>query len=87
MRILERLGRAIVVLGVFALASYFALQFGTGGLWKGLEAAHAVSAPGGNKTPYDLTQLTAVNETLKTIRDKGPASSDESNTSPSTVNL
>ena len=70
MRILERLGRAIVVLGVFALASYFALQFGTGGLWKGLEAAHAVSAPGGNKTPYDLTQLTAVNETLKTIRDK-----------------
>lgn len=70
MRILERLGRAVVVLGVFALASYFALQFGTGGLWKGLEAAHAVGAPGGSKTPYDLTQLTAVNETLKTIRDK-----------------
>lgn len=70
MRILERLGRAIVVLGVFALSSYFALRFGTGGLWKGLEAAHAVSAPGGSKAPYDLTQLTAVNETLKTIRDK-----------------
>jgi carboxyl-terminal processing protease len=70
MRILERLGRAVVVLGVFALASYFALQFGTGGLWKGLEAAHAVGAPGGAKVPYDLTQLTAVNETLKTIRDK-----------------
>lgn len=70
MRILERLGRAIVVLGVFALASFFALRFGTGGLWKGLEAAHAVSAPGESKAPYDLTQLTAVNETLKTIRDK-----------------
>jgi len=70
MRILERLGRALVVLGVFALASYFALRFGTGGLWRGLEAAHAVSAPGGAKAPYDLTQLAAVNETLKTIRDK-----------------
>lgn len=70
MKILERLGRALVVLGVFALASYFALQFGTGGLWRGLEAAHAVTAPGQPKAPYDLTQLVAVNETLKTIRDK-----------------
>jgi len=70
MRILERLGRALVVLGVFALASYFALRFGTGGLWRGLEAAHAVGAPGEAKVAYDLTQLSAVNETLKTIRDK-----------------
>jgi carboxyl-terminal processing protease len=70
MRALERLGRALVVLGVFALASYFALRFGTGGLWRGLEAAHAVTAPGQPKAPYDLTQLVAVNETLKTIRDK-----------------
>lgn len=59
-----------MVLGVFGLASYFALNFGTGGLWRGLEAAHAVTAPGGPKAPYDLTQLSAVNETLKTIRDK-----------------
>lgn len=70
MRILERIGRAVVVLGVFALASFFALSFGTGGLWRGLEAAHAVTAPGETKGPYDLTQLSAVNETLKTIRDK-----------------
>jgi carboxyl-terminal processing protease len=70
MRILERLGRALVVLGVFALASYFALQFGTGGLWRGLEAAHAVTSPGQPKPPYDLTQLVAVNETLNTIRNK-----------------
>src|SRR5690606_1837374 len=33
-------------------------------------AAHAVTAPGQPKVPYDLTQLVAVNETLKTIRDK-----------------
>src|SRR5690606_17385007 len=70
MRILERLGRAVAVLGVFALASYFALRFGTGGLWKGLEAAHAVTATGQKPAPYDLTQLVAVNETLKTVRDK-----------------
>src|SRR3954469_25707107 len=70
MRILPRLGRALVVLSVFALASYFALQFGTGGLWRGLESAHAVTAPGQPKAPYDLTQLVAVNETLNTIRTK-----------------
>ncbi len=70
MKLLERVGRALVVLGVFALASYFALTFGTGGLWRGLEAAHAVTAKGQSKAPYDLTQLQAVNETLKTVRDK-----------------
>src|SRR6478609_8405543 len=70
MRILPRLGRALVVLSVFALASYFALQFGTGGLWRGLEVAHAVTSPGQPKPPYDLTQLVAVNETLNTIRNK-----------------
>ena len=70
MRLLERLGRAIVVLGVFGVASYFALHFGWGGLWTGLEAAHAVTSPGAPKAPYDLTQLTAVNETLNTIRNK-----------------
>lgn len=70
MRILERLGRALVVLGVFGVASYFAVHFGWGGLWTGLEAAHAVTSPGTSKAPYDLTQLTAVNETLNTIRNK-----------------
>ena len=70
MRILERVGRALVILGVFGVASYFALHFGWGGLWTGLEAAHAVTTPGAQKPPYDLTQLTAVNETLNTIRNK-----------------
>jgi carboxyl-terminal processing protease len=70
MRIFERLGRAVVVLGIFGVASYFALNFGWGGLWTGLEAAHAVTAPGAQKAPYDLTQLIAVNETLNTIRNK-----------------
>src|SRR5215208_6396069 len=70
MRFLERLGRAVIVLGVFALAAYFALRFGTGGLWRGLVPAHAVTAPGQPKAPYDLTQLVAVRETLKTVRDK-----------------
>src|ERR1041384_1447079 len=70
MRIFQRLGRAVVVLGIFGVASYFALQFGWGGLWTGLEAAHAVTTPGVPKAPYDLTQLTAVNETLNTIRNK-----------------
>lgn len=71
MRVLERLGRLFVVFGAFALASYFALEFGSGGLWKGLEPALAVT--GGNKpppVPYDLTRLEAVNETLKMIREK-----------------
>ncbi|HEY8943184.1 MAG TPA: MXAN_5808 family serine peptidase, partial [Polyangiaceae bacterium] len=70
MRIIERLGRALLVLGVFGVASYFAVHFGWGGLWTGLEAAHAVTSPGVAKAPYDLTQLTAVNETLNTIRNK-----------------
>lgn len=71
MRLLERLGRSIVVLGVFAVASYFALRFGTGGLWRGLEAAQAVTAAQRDRrAPYDLTQLVAVNQTLYKIRDK-----------------
>jgi carboxyl-terminal processing protease len=70
MRFLERLGRAILVLTVFGIASYFSMQSGTGGLWRGLESAHAVTAPGQPKAPYDLTQLVAVNETLNTIRNK-----------------
>ncbi len=70
MRLFERAGRTLVLLGVFAIASYFALRFGTGGLWRGLRAAHAVVSTGETEAPYDLTQLTAVNETLDTIRKK-----------------
>src|SRR3954447_26373687 len=69
MRMFERLGKVSVVFGAFSLATYFALQFGPGGLWRGFEPALAVTgAP--QKTPYDLTRLEAVNETLKMIRDK-----------------
>lgn len=69
MRILERLGKVFVVFGAFALATFFALRFNSGGLWRGFEMAHAI--PGqAQKAPYDLTRLEAVNETLKMIRDK-----------------
>jgi carboxyl-terminal processing protease len=70
LRFLERLGRFAVLIGVFALASYFAVHFGTGGLWRGLAAAHAVASPGQPLPPYDLTQLIAVKETLNTVRAK-----------------
>ena len=70
MRIIERLGKVMVVFGAFALAAYFALQFGSGGLWRGFEPALAVAGGAPQKTPYDLTRLEAVNETLKMIRDK-----------------
>ncbi len=70
MRILQRLGRTLLILCVFGVASYFALQHGTGGLWRGLEAAHAVTAPGTERAPYDLTQLTAVTQTLEQVRTK-----------------
>jgi carboxyl-terminal processing protease len=69
MRWLERFGRVVAFLGFAWLASHFALRFGSGGLWKGLGAAHAVT--GDQKwAPYDLTRLTAVNETLKKIKSK-----------------
>jgi carboxyl-terminal processing protease len=68
MRRVERLFRACAFFTLTALAYWFALRFGTGGSWKGLGAAHAVTESA--KAPYDLTQLVAVNETLKKIRDK-----------------
>ncbi|MEY4545519.1 MAG: hypothetical protein RL685_1714 [Pseudomonadota bacterium] len=69
MHLYERAARIAVVAGFAVLAQFFATRFGTGGLWQGLGAAHAVaaSAPKGD---YDLTQLVAVNETLKKIRSK-----------------
>lgn len=69
MRSISRATRVLTLLGFFAFASYLALQHGTGGLWKGLRAAHAVVG-GEAEAPYDLTQLRAVNATLDTIRKK-----------------
>ncbi len=63
------MGKVLVVFGAFALATFFALKYNTGGLWRGFEPALAVTGPQ-QKTPYDLTRLEAVNETLKMIRDK-----------------
>jgi carboxyl-terminal processing protease len=70
MRFYAKALRTVGILGIFGMASFFALRHGPGGLWRGLEIAHAVTSPGVPKPPYDLTQLIAVNETLKTIRSK-----------------
>ena len=70
MHLYERAARIAVVAGFAVLAQFFATRFGTGGLWQGLGAAHAVAASASPKGDYDLTQLTAVNETLKKIRSK-----------------
>lgn len=70
MRTLQRALRVTGVLGIFGLASFLTLWRGTGGLWRGLEIAHAVTSSGKSSGPYDLTQLIAVHETLSTVRDK-----------------
>ena len=70
MRLWERLTKFVVLFGTFALSAYFAHHLSRGGLWRGLEPALAVTVNQGAKGPYDLTRLEAVNETLKTIRDK-----------------
>lgn len=71
MRVWQRASVVAAVAGTFGLASWFTVKYGTGGLWRGLEpVALAVTAAPGAKAPYDLTKLEAVNETLKTIRDK-----------------
>ncbi|RYE81095.1 MAG: PDZ domain-containing protein [Myxococcales bacterium] len=70
MRFAPRAGLAAGVLVSFGLASWFSFKFGTGGLWRGLEPALAVTAKQAARAPYDLTRLEAVNETLKLIRDK-----------------
>lgn len=69
MRPFSRIGRTLLLLVVFGFASHFAIEYGTGGLWKGLRSAHAV-AGGEAEVPYDLTQLRAVNATLDHIRKK-----------------
>ncbi len=70
MRVTDRILKVLGLLGIFGLASFFAVRHGTGGLWRGLEIAHAVTAPEQSRSPYDLTRLQAVNATLTAIRDK-----------------
>ncbi|MBM4361582.1 MAG: PDZ domain-containing protein [Deltaproteobacteria bacterium] len=70
MRHLERLLRTALVLCVFAMASYLGLHFGTGGLWRGLGAAHAVSPRADREPAFDLSRIEAVNETLKHVMKK-----------------
>jgi carboxyl-terminal processing protease len=72
MRGIERLIKVSILFGAFGLSTYFALQFRSGGLWNGIEPAHAVSRvmAGEAKGPYDLTKLEAVTATIQTIRDK-----------------
>ncbi|MCC6646814.1 MAG: PDZ domain-containing protein [Polyangiaceae bacterium] len=71
MRTLHRVGAYAGTAIAFGLASWFSIKFGSGGLWRGLEPGSiAVAATKQPKGPYDLTKLSAVNETLKTIREK-----------------
>ncbi len=70
MRILERIGKLVIVFGALALAGLFAARFGAGSLWRGFDPALAITDPKAAKRPYDLTKLEAVNETLKMIRSK-----------------
>jgi carboxyl-terminal processing protease len=69
MKQLNRTLKTIGLLAVFGVGSHFALEYGTGGLWKGLRAAHAVVG-GAAKPRYDLSELRAVNATLDMIRKK-----------------
>ena len=72
MRGIERVIKLSILFGAFALSTYFALQFRSGGLWHGIEVAQALGRPGTSevKTEYDLTKLEAVTATIQTIRDK-----------------
>ena len=69
MRLPPRALRTVLLLGTFGFASHLALEHGSGTLWRGLRAAHAVV---GAEAPaeYDLTQLRAVNATLELVRKK-----------------
>lgn len=69
MRLFERLTKLVVLLAAFSLASYFAVTFRTGGLWRGLEPALALSAPA-SRANYDLTRLEAVVQTIQTVKEK-----------------
>lgn len=71
MSVFERTLRLAAVVGFAVVAYHFASRFGSGGLWRGLEDAHAVSVSTGTPgAAYDLTELRVINETLKKIRNK-----------------
>ncbi|MCU0694230.1 MAG: S41 family peptidase, partial [Polyangiaceae bacterium] len=72
MRGLERLVKLLILFGAFGISTYLALQPGSGGLWHGIEPAHAVGRTRTRDvaTPYDLTKLEAVTAAIQTIRDK-----------------
>ena len=69
-RVVESSLKLGAVVLAFAVASAFALQFGGGGLWRGLTPIAAASNAGEAAAPYDLTQLKVVNEVLRIIREK-----------------
>ncbi len=71
MRPLHRAALYTGVFTAFGVASLLSLRFGSGGIWKALEPATLAAATGKKpKAPYDITKLTAVNATLKLIKDK-----------------
>ncbi|MCL2822626.1 MAG: S41 family peptidase, partial [Polyangiaceae bacterium] len=71
MRGLERTFKLLILFTAFGLSAYFALQFRSGGLWNGIDTAHATSAKGtAQRQNYDITRLEAVTATIQTIRDK-----------------
>ena len=61
--------RVVLLVGLAMFATHLALKSGSGGVWKGPGAAHAVAGEQASQD-YDLTQLRAVNETLNKIRTK-----------------
>jgi len=69
MRRLQRFGKVLAVLAVFALSGLLAHRFGAGELWRGFDSPLAIAKPG-EKKKYDLTRLEAVNATLNHIRDR-----------------
>ena len=68
-RFAEKAIKIGAVLGSFAAASYLAIRLHGGGLWQGLTPAAAANAADAH-TPYDLTQLKVVNQTLDLIQKK-----------------
>lgn len=71
MRAVDRLIKLLILFGAFGLSTYFAIQVRSGGLWHGIDVAHAVDRRSlDSKEKYDLTKLEAVTATIQTIRDK-----------------
>ena len=68
-RFAEKALKIGALLGSFAVASYLAIRLHGGGLWQGLTPAAAANTSE-QHTPYDLTQLKVVNQTLDLIQKK-----------------